>query len=100
MMFEVEDLSQASPATVSRCGMVYLEWEQLGWMPLIQSFVNSLPKILEPKVGFIKDLLVFFIDPCLSFIELHGKYGMFVPLLSLIASLLKILNIFLKPYED
>jgi len=49
MMFEVEDLSQASPATVSRCGMVYLEWEQLGWMPLIKSFVNSLPEILVPK---------------------------------------------------
>ncbi len=47
MMFEVEDLAVASPATVSRCGMVFLETKQLGWQPLVKSYVQSLPKSLE-----------------------------------------------------
>lgn len=39
-MFEVEDLSQASPATVSRAGMIFLTLEDLGWWPYAESWIE------------------------------------------------------------
>ncbi|GET88803.1 dynein heavy chain, putative [Leishmania tarentolae] len=41
MMFEVQDLSQASPATVSRCGMVYFSVEDLTWRPFVSTWLQS-----------------------------------------------------------
>lgn len=42
MIFEVQDLAQASPATVSRCGMVYNDPMDLAWEPLIDSWLSTL----------------------------------------------------------
>jgi dynein heavy chain len=44
MLFEVQDLAVASPATVSRCGMVYLTAGDLGWQPYVASWLARLPE--------------------------------------------------------
>lgn len=41
LVFEVETLDNASPATVSRCGIVYVSSSDLGYDPVIKSWVIS-----------------------------------------------------------
>ncbi|XP_043502299.1 dynein axonemal heavy chain 1-like [Polistes fuscatus] len=56
MIFEVADLRVASPATVSRCGMIYMEPEGLGLEPLINCWIRSLPTNIQDHVEKIMKL--------------------------------------------
>mmetsp|Transcript_28331 Transcript_28331/g.25153 ORF Transcript_28331/g.25153 Transcript_28331/m.25153 type:complete len:209 (-) Transcript_28331:676-1302(-) len=76
MMFEVEDLAVASPATVSRCGMVYMEPISLGYQPLIDSWLLQVPDNMKKRPTFIpilKDLFEKYVDEALEFCQKDCK---------------------------
>lgn len=79
MIFEVSDLSKASLATVSRCGMIYMQGDILQWWALLQSWlvaisgalVQSLVKRLEQLFdAFVDQAYEFAQKRCLQYVKL------------------------------
>lgn len=40
-LFEVENLLHASPATVSRCGMIFMDNQQLSWRLVVSKWIKQ-----------------------------------------------------------
>jgi hypothetical protein len=97
MMFEVGDLAVASPATVSRCGMVYMEYVHLGWQSLIhtwkENFINELPAF---AVNIHKWVLML-CETCLPFIRESCTEAPGIPSydVTLVHSFLKLINTYI-----
>uniref|UniRef100_A0A8C5LU47 Dynein axonemal heavy chain 6 n=1 Tax=Leptobrachium leishanense TaxID=445787 RepID=A0A8C5LU47_9ANUR len=69
MVFEVQDLKVASPATVSRCGMVFIDAEELKWMPYVQTWIASISNKLSTETKkYILDLFERHVEDGLRFV--------------------------------
>jgi dynein heavy chain len=65
LLFEVQDLAVASPATVSRAGMVYFDPIDFTWKPFAETWLQTL-QTLQPYASQLKDLLTRWVDPLLQ----------------------------------
>ncbi|KAL9909718.1 dynein heavy chain at 62B [Glossina fuscipes fuscipes] len=71
MIFEVMDLAQASPATVSRCGMIYMEPATLGWRSFADCWLKKCDTRWADEEGcaYVITLLSWLLEPCQEFVR-------------------------------
>ncbi|XP_048578532.1 dynein axonemal heavy chain 1-like isoform X2 [Nematostella vectensis] len=98
MMFEVQDLAVASPATVSRCGMVYLEPSILGLSPYVVCYLKRLPDAIFDYKDKLQALFDGFLESSLKFIRDNVKE--YAPTVdsNLTCSLMRLLDCFFQPF--
>ncbi|KAK3269901.1 Dynein heavy chain cytoplasmic, partial [Cymbomonas tetramitiformis] len=68
MLFEVFDLQFASPATISRCGMVYVDPKNLGFQPYIWTWCNKRAVASEQEADVLRSLMDKYVKPTVEFI--------------------------------
>ncbi|KAI5104428.1 dynein heavy chain 2, axonemal isoform X1 [Silurus meridionalis] len=94
LLFEVEDLAVASPATVSRCGMVYNDYTDLGWQPYVQSWIDKRQKV---EADHLKRLFDRYIEKTISFRKTYCKELVPITELNGVASLCRLYDSLASP---
>jgi dynein heavy chain len=99
MMFEVEDLAVASPATVSRCGMIYMEPHARGLEPLLNSYIMKLTPVLKAAgERIIQDLFWMVAEPAVRMVKRALKQTVSTTEDNMVLSIFNVMDALLAPY--
>ncbi|KAJ3051836.1 hypothetical protein HK097_007152 [Rhizophlyctis rosea] len=95
LIFEIGDLKYATPATVSRAGILYLNTTDVGWNPYVQSWLDQREDASEKSS--LSVLFDRYVNPCLEACR-SGRFKMAnVEEFSMVVALCNILEGLLTP---
>lgn len=100
IVFEVDDLKEASPATVSRNGMVLCEQNTIQIIDLFVSYKNKLPSVFDNKLlKHFNDTAHWFVNTIMEFIFKNCTFGLSMDRHHLTKVYLDVFECFLKEYR-
>ena len=71
LLFEIANLKTATPATVSRAGILYINPQDLGWTPFILSWLNT--RTSQAEISTLRVLFDKYVPPMLDVFKTRLK---------------------------
>ncbi|NWV92100.1 DYH17 protein, partial [Machaerirhynchus nigripectus] len=95
LIFEISHLRTATPATVSRAGILYINPADLGWNPIVASWIET--RTVKSEKAALMILFDKYLPPCLEKLKSAFKTITPVPEVTAIQTVLSLLECFLTP---
>ncbi|XP_049782826.1 dynein axonemal heavy chain 7-like [Schistocerca cancellata] len=97
IIFEVVDLSETSPSTISRCGIIYFEEAVVTWNMLISSWLLNDDKVwMAGNQTLLADIIQWLFPPCLNFVQNNCKQLILEDPRTLVKSTLSLIEMLLN----
>ena len=93
MLFEIGNLTYASPATVSRAGILFINPTDLGWNPCVQTWIDKLES--APQRSNLMMLFEKYVPVCLEAMKIRFKTITPIPEWRLVNTLCTMLGLML-----
>lgn len=95
LLFEISNLRSATPATVSRAGILYINPTDLGWKPYVYSWIDTRDNSTEKAIMLV--LFNKYVPACLEALKIKFKVITSIPEITHVQMLCALLECLMTP---